>query len=91
MEINIYKVKDNVCIKYGEIDELLSFEALSRFSKELVYNDEYKNKKIEDFSVKTLSGDLKLYEETILELIRSIKSDEKLLELLMDPEIKEGE
>ena len=87
MEINILKEKENVFFTVdGSENQLMNFDNLVALSEKIVdIKDDF------EYQINCTDGSLELYKSTIEELIKSLRNDTDLLDLLSQKEGKFGE
>lgn len=80
MEINILKEKENVVFNVdGSKNQLMSFDNLVDLSQKIVeIKDDF------EYQVNCSDSSLELYRSTVVELIKSLRNDADLLELLSE-------
>lgn len=87
MEINILKEKENVFFNVdGSKNQLMNFDNLVALSEKIVeIKDDF------ECQINCTDGSLELYKSTIDELIKSLRNDTDLLDLLSQKEDKSDE
>lgn len=87
MEINILKEKENVFFTVdGSKNQLMNFDNLVALSEKIVkIKDDF------ECQINCTDGSLELYKSTIDELIKSLRNDTDLLDLLSQKEDKSDE
>ena len=84
MEINILKEKENVFFTVdGSENQLMNFDNLVSLSEKIIeIKDDF------EYQINCSDGSLELYKSTLDELIRSLRNDTDLLELLSQTDDK---